>query len=49
VPGTTRTGAGLGLFIAHEVVIAHGGKIGVSSTPGQGSEFFFLLPIEGSE
>ncbi|EEF60185.1 HAMP domain-containing sensor histidine kinase [Pedosphaera parvula] len=43
VPGQTKTGAGLGLSIAREIVIAHGGRIGVRSWPGQGSEFYFIL------
>lgn len=45
VPGTNKSGAGLGLSIAREVVMAHGGEIGVISKPGQGSEFSFLLPF----
>lgn len=44
VPGTNKTGAGLGLFIAREIVAAHQGEIGVISQLGQGSEFFFHLP-----
>jgi NtrC-family two-component system sensor histidine kinase KinB len=46
VPGQAKTGAGLGLFIAHEIVSAHDGQIGVESQPGHGSEFFVIL--EGS-
>ena len=44
VPGGTRNGAGLGLSIAREIVHAHHGSVGVKSSPGEGSEFFFILP-----
>ncbi len=38
-------GTGLGLTIARYLVEAHGGKIQVSSEPGQGSRFFFTVPV----
>ena len=44
VPGQTKKGAGLGLAIAREIVVAHGGSIACASEPGQGSDFHFLLP-----
>lgn len=39
-------GSGLGLFIAHAIVEAHGGRIWVNSAPTQGSAFTFSLPRE---
>ena len=43
-PGQEKTGAGLGLAIAREIVVAHGGSIACTSEPGHGAEFHFLLP-----
>ncbi len=36
---------GLGLMIARKVIEAHHGQIGVDSVVGQGSTFYFTLPI----
>jgi len=44
IPGENAGGAGLGLAISREIVVAHGGTIGVSSRPGAGAEFYFELP-----
>ena len=43
-PNQTKPGAGLGLAIAREIVVAHGGSITCTSEPGRGTEFVFLLP-----
>ncbi|WP_159039907.1 ATP-binding protein [Christiangramia fulva] len=40
----TGEGTGLGLSLSYDIVKAHGGKIEIKSTPGQGSTFIIQLP-----
>jgi signal transduction histidine kinase len=41
-------GNGLGLYIANHIILNHQGEIKVDSTPGSGSTFTVLLPVENS-
>ena len=43
-PERRRGGLGLGLYVARELVEAHGGTLRVASTPGSGSTFTVSLP-----
>jgi signal transduction histidine kinase len=43
--GGMERGVGLGLPIARQIVMGHGGSIWVDSQPGQGSQFFVRLPL----
>ena len=43
--GRASRGSGLGLTIARNLVVAHGGEIRADSTPGRGTTIQFTLPI----
>ena len=52
VEGSTSrrtSGAGLGLYLAKELVGVHGGRIWVESEPGKGTVFSIKLPIAQSK
>ena len=44
-PGSPVTGAGLGLHIVKSIVDAHGGRVEVETTPGEGSRFAIHVPV----
>ncbi len=46
VPGVSKPGTGLGLFIARSIAEAHGGSLEVSSGGEQGATFTLTLPVQ---
>ena len=47
-PSAGKAGAGLGLAIARQIVLAHGGDIMARSTLGKGTEFVVRLPVQST-
>ena len=45
----SEVGLGLGLHICRTIVEQHHGQVGVKSSPGQGSTFWFTLPLLETE
>ncbi|MGI8419097.1 MAG: PAS domain S-box protein [Candidatus Levyibacteriota bacterium] len=44
----TIPGMGLGLYVSEGIITRQGGRAWAESTLGQGSSFFFVLPIDGA-
>ena len=42
-------GTGLGLSLCFGIVEAHGGRLGIKSQPGVGTEVTILLPVAGQD
>lgn len=46
IPGSPKSGTGLGLTISKDFIEAQGGEIGVETEQGSGSTFFFCFPYK---
>jgi signal transduction histidine kinase len=46
--GKTYPGLGIGLYISHEIILRHQGRMWVQSHKGEGATFFVALPLAAS-
>jgi signal transduction histidine kinase len=49
ISDTPQTGLGLGLYIANQIALAHGGRMEVISSQEAGTLFSFRLPLDRVE
>ena len=49
IDSTNISGLGLGLFISHQIIAAHQGRIDVESELGQGATFTVSIPIQSKK
>ena len=45
----SKNGAGLGLALCTQILLLHGSRLEIDSTPGKGSCISFVLPDRGEE